>query len=259
MRKKIRQHLSSSGLSKKYFNSNHLFISSFPKSGGTFLFHLFEYLTGYKGIIFIKAFDRTEQDIDENKLTQNKRINTVTYQHMRASNKNLELLNAYELKPVVLTRNIFEVIASLWRHLENEPHNNWWPMAYVDEDYFTLDREKQIYFLIDAFLPWLTHFYLSWQHVAKKQNILWLDYNDLSKAKLPLILKTIAKYYSLPELNKPEEELQVALKTIHTKTRNTRHLARINFNENQVERINRFLSYYPSADFSSILGTHINC
>ncbi len=78
----------------------------------------------------------------------------VTHVHMQAFTANRYLIEALDLKPVVMLRSIPDMLASYWDMLANEPEarleglNCRSPRAFAD-----LTRERQTDFLIDMLGP----------------------------------------------------------------------------------------------------------
>lgn len=235
-------------------NKTHIFISCSPKSGSTYLMKLLAAILNYDIRIFIAAFDRTEQDINEKAILEAKKINTVTHQHTRCTANNIRLLKKHGIKPLILTRNLFDSVISMRNHMLAEPQNTWWPMGYVDESFYNLTPERQCDFVIDLMLPWYINFYVSWFEYQRsaQENIFWLTYEELMRDKVVTINK-ILDYYSI-RLTIDEKILLASESKIKGETRKTvipDNNFKISLNENQILRIKSLVSYYPQVNFNN--------
>jgi hypothetical protein len=88
--------------------------------------------------------------------------NTITQQHVKY-NENTQLsIQLFGLKPVVLVRNIFDVVISVRDHIRNESYIS--PTAWLDREHLDMDDEKLESFITDMVVPWYISFYVSWKH-----------------------------------------------------------------------------------------------
>src|SRR5438132_2190295 len=92
----------------------HLFIACVPKSASTFLKNLLVNLTGYRDLFTVYAAGQSEHEIYLPTLRDSAELDTVTQQHCRASDANVHLMQAFGIRPVVLVRNIFDSVMSLF-------------------------------------------------------------------------------------------------------------------------------------------------
>ena len=172
--KKIQKSKSSCG--------NHIFLACQPKSGSTFLGNAIAELTGYRWSQFRQApIDNVnEQDIYFPSVLDNYEINSITQQHTRASNANIELLKFADAKIIVLTRNIFDVVISSLDHSEKQKIVGS-PMTYANDEYYKLTDEQKINMTIDLAVPWHIHFYVSWYDAMVNKNVklLWITYEEM--------------------------------------------------------------------------------
>lgn len=232
----------------------HILITCTPKSGSTYLLRLLESLLSYEVKIFIAAFDRTEQDIFEPKIIENLKKNTVTHQHTRCTDNNIRLLNKHDIKPVILTRNIFDSVISMRNHMILEPENSWWPMGYVDHNFYKLPIEKQYDFVIDLIIPWYINFYVSWQRYKDKDALLWITYDELFANKIETLKKVLIYYginknFTLEDIHYHEEKI----KEITRKTNQNKLGDKVNLTQEQLNKITKFTEYYPDINFN-LLG-----
>lgn len=199
------------GVFKKTTN---IFIACFPKSGSTYLAILLSKVTGFKILNAMQFAKHNEQDIYKVKLRKFLSVNSVTQQHARGTENNVGLLIKYNIKPIILVRNIFDTLISYYDHLENEDYRV--PMGFVHKEYFNMARQEKLDFLIKVHLPWYFNFLMSWREASKDINTLWITYDQLFTDQTNTIQK-ILKFYKLSRSN---NDIKSAIATI--KKRKTR-------------------------------------
>jgi len=243
-----------------HYNSRMIVISAMPKSGSTFLSYTLAAVTGYKHSYFGCANYNIEQELYLPKLIDAYGLGTVTQQHFKANTPNLNLLNDYGIRPIVLVRNIFDVIVSAREHLiqksiHKADHESL-PAVYIDKEFSHLDVNQQIDFVIDMMAPWFLTYYVSWHNAAKDGfPFMWVYYEE-ARSDWPGIIKRVLDYCQIP---KSMDDIVAALTAMSHKPR---ELVRLNqgivgrgestLSANQRERILRLLRYYPSVDFSPV-------
>lgn len=231
----------------------HIFITCTPKSGSTYLLQFIASMLSYDIRIFIAAFDRTGQDVFEQKVIDSRKLNTVTHQHTRCSDHNTRILERNGIKPLLLTRNIYDSVISMRNHMYNEPQNSWWPMGYIDHNFYELNISEQYDFIIDHMIPWYINFYVSWKRYKKYDETLWLTYEEMMSNKLDCLQKIMdyyeVKYQVTEKIILKHEEL------IKGKTRKTDLSTikeRTELTKNQKNKIISLTAYYKDIDFSKI-------
>ncbi len=233
-------------------SEKYILISCMQKSGSTFLRNLLLELTGYKNFPLVYGYLQNEQELYLSSVINSVKINTVTQQHLRATEPNLQIIQLFDINPIVLVRNIFDIVVSIYDHFHRE--SVIMPMAYLNDQVFELQDNKIFDLIVDLIIPWYFNFYVSW-YVAwseKKCNMLWVTYEELIRNKTE-VLGNIAKFY---ELDKTNEEIKICIeKTMKTNIRmNKGIVGRGNefLNGEQKQKIIRLASYYPWVDFSRI-------
>ncbi|GAB4284895.1 MAG: hypothetical protein Kow0068_10100 [Marinilabiliales bacterium] len=97
-------------------------------------------VTGIKPHRVVYQFLRNEQDIYLPAMIDAVLFkNFITQQHTRATQPNLKILNDYKIRPIILVRNIFDVVISLRDYLLIAAKM---PMAFVTEDFFYKIKPK---------------------------------------------------------------------------------------------------------------------
>jgi hypothetical protein len=239
---------------KMFFFKNHecIVIACMPKSGSTFLLNTLSKLTGFKTYFPTYGGYRNEQNLYLPSLIEIYEKKTVCQLHLKATEANLKLIEKFSIKPIILVRNIFDVVISLRDHLYREDTRG--PSVWVNDEFFKLDETLQIDFIIELAIPWYINFYVSWFSATKEGivNPIWLTYEELT-ANPQSTLRLIMDSYNI---KKSDEEIENTLQQVGRK--------KVRFNkgvlgrgyqtltEVQIQRIRDFTRFYPWVDFSKI-------
>jgi len=111
-----------------YSGSKKILLACFPKSDG------------FSKIPLVPSYGSREQELDIRGLYKYRNINFVAQHHVRYSMYLEELLQQYNVKPVILVRNIYDCIVSLADHLRNESLIN--PFAVINEEHIKFTDEQ---------------------------------------------------------------------------------------------------------------------
>jgi len=245
-------------LKKKRFQSRRdrfILIACFPRSASNFLAYLLSESTGYPRITLKLAHGFFHDVIHLPKLVDQMLKKTVIDQHLRATYLTRSILTELKIKPIVLVRNIFDVVVSYNDYITQRGYS---PLDPDRKDlapefcmeYPHFDDSKKYDYLIDTVIPWYISFYVSWFHYTLNTNDIeayWIKYEDLVKEPKK-ILSDIFAFYNL---SIPPSIVDSIL------TRNEK----VNFNkgisgrgnrlsETQKEKIRKMASYHPNVNFA---------
>lgn len=230
----------------------HIFIACVPKSASTFLKNVLVALTGYKDLFAVYAAGQNEHDLYLPTLTEYADAHSVTQQHCRASEANVQMMQAFGIRPVVLVRNIFDAVISLLDFYKQGAFFN----SYFRADFMDLDDETRVDLLIDNIVPWYLQFVASWALVEKEKRleIYWLSYEDLTKNKIAAVEQLLAFY----GLGAAPASIRKTIDLTESDTRRNRFnkgvqgRGKTSLTDPQKERIRNFTKYHPSTDFERI-------
>ena len=168
----------------------HIFLACAPKSGSTFLKNVLQSVTGFKNMFSVYAALQNEQELDLPHLVKFGNTNTVTQQHARASEANIQMMQAFGIRPTVLVRNIFDTTASL---LDFYTNGYVFSTFFDRVDFERLSSEQKVDLLIDNVLPWYFQFVASWQRVEAegRLQIDWLTYEEMVADKAGTIARIL--------------------------------------------------------------------
>jgi hypothetical protein len=193
-----------------------------------------------------------EQDLYLPMLNSVAAIDTVTQQHCRASDANVQMMQGFGIRPVVLVRNVFDSVISLLDFYNGGAFSN----SFFRADYPSLDERTRIDLLIDNLVPWYFQFVASWGLVEKqgRSDLIWLTYEDLIADK-PKAINDVLGFYGL---GAPMRGIEQRINEIESEKRRTRFNKGIagrgesRLSDSQKRRIRNYAKYYPTTDFSRI-------
>jgi Sulfotransferase domain len=231
----------------------HLFIACAPKSGSTFLKNVLVTLTGFKDLFSVYAALQNEHELDLPQLAKFGNVNTVTQQHSRASEANIHLMQAFNIRPVVLVRDIFDTVISLLDFYRG----GFTFSTYFDrEDFNSFDQDQQIDLLIEYVLPWYFQFVASWQRVERERRLklYWLTYENMIADKIGTV-DSVLFFYGMQA---PREKIEEVINSAESDNRANRFnkgvagRGKVGLTEMQKDRIILLARHYPKNDFSCL-------
>lgn len=152
-------------------------VACFMKSGSTWLSGLIGAATGLRPMKLHQPYLQREMNLDDLALLRTRHLSFVGQCHVKATERNRELIQRHGIRPVVLTRRIPDVLVSI--HDFITPHIWRVCTGIFPPDYHDRDREAKLTFLIHNHLPWYFHFYVSWREAARELPVLWTRYETI--------------------------------------------------------------------------------
>jgi hypothetical protein len=231
----------------------HIFITCSPKSGSTFLKNVLVGVTGYRDLFPVYAALQNEHELDMPQLARFGDVNTVTQQHARASEANIQLMQAFGIMPVVLVRNIFDTVISL---LDFYRQGFTFSTFFDREEFLAFEEQQQIDLLIKYAIPWYFQFVASWKRAEKDQRVevSWLTYDEMVADK-PAAVERVLEIYGI-KAPRGEIEKQIALaESDNDKNRFNKGIAgrgRAGLSATQKEAIVELSKYFLKTDFSCL-------
>lgn len=233
-----------------------IMIAAMPKSGSTFLRTALRNATGFRRADLTYAWERGEQDLYLPRMVDNQRHSSVVRHHVRMTAPNAELLKAFHIRPVLLVRNLYDVVVSTRDHLVREGVRNF-PSLYATERFYKMDEGEQLDFLIAYALPWYVQFYAGWHEGWRKQELdmLWLRYEDLVEDWAAGVQRVL-EYHGI------ETSPQHIEHAVHSAYGDEKVVLRLNrgvtgqgesrLTESQRRKIRLLLEFFPDVDFSGL-------
>ena len=234
-------------------------IAAMPKAGSTFLTHVLAEVAGYQRCYFGFAYSNIEQEIYLPKMIDAYGRGSVVHQHFRANASNLDILDRFSSRPVVLTRNVFDAAVSIRDHLITESSENL-PAVYPPAGFASWSEGLQFDYIVDFVLPWYLSFFASWVYAERRRKIemLWVTYEKMIQDWADSILE-ILRFNGI-EVSRDSVESKMSL----VKGR-PRERIRLNkgvagrglsaLTDAQRKRLMDQASLYPDVDFGPILSS----
>jgi hypothetical protein len=164
----------------------------------------------------VHAYGHNEQDLNEYALDHFTYTNSVSQQHAKGTDNNVALLKKYNIRPVILVRNIFDVVVSLYDHLEKGRHRV--PTGYVHKEYMDMNKDDKLLYLIKVHMPWYLNFFFSWREATQDIDVLWVTYEEFFSNQVETASRVLS-FYGLPV---DEDRIRVAISELSKKPTRTR-------------------------------------
>src|SRR5262245_37079457 len=99
---------------------------------------------------------------------------SVSQLHCHAKQRTLELCGQLSIKPIFLTRNVFDSLLSMKEYIDNVPHQHLFPNYYR----LTAEEDKRA-FIVNVYAPIFVRLVAGWHEAWKAQEvpILWCTYD----------------------------------------------------------------------------------
>ena len=247
LRKKFKQKFAKQGHS--------VFIACMPKSGSTFLSKAIAQSYQFDISYLNYGFERNEQELYLPALIDNYSRNTVTQQHIKATAPNITLMREFGIRPIILVRNIFDVVISIRDYLLKEGVENF-PSLYASDSFVSLTETQQYDFIIANALPWYFNFYASWTDASNSGQIdaKWVNYDRL-KEDWHGGIKSIIDFYGLAYDSVTIDQTINSLTQDKLGSRINKGIAgrgKMLLSAKQQADIKAYRHFYPWIDFTSI-------
>jgi hypothetical protein len=165
---------------------------------------------------------------------------------VRASAYTLELIREFDVKPVVLVRDIHDAIVSLTDHVAATPEI---PFAYFDKSFLAMPQDKRLNAVTELAGPWFINFYVSW----------WHAFPDAFVSYEEVVLGGVDPLYDwLKRLGVEASKEMVAAAAAKSRSEKTRFNVGVRgrgesmLPEASKATLRRLAGYYPVVDFSRI-------
>lgn len=227
---------------------DYIFVSAFPKSGSTLLNNVLIRLTGHFPHSLCEHHLH-EQNLLLSRLVDSWGFRSIATQHSLATPLNVERLRRFDVRPVILVRNIYDAAISLRDHTEREALHT--ATFTPPPEYETRSAEEKLDAIIDLALPWHLAFVASWQ--AADLEILTVTYEELC-ANPDTVLSRILTHVGY---DRSKTEILTAW-TAATRKGDTRFnvgtsgRGELAFTDAQKASLKSLTRHYPDTDFSLI-------
>lgn len=231
-------------------NTKKILLACFPKSGSTFVRSVIDKKKEFKHVNLVPSYYEREHELDIRFLYKYRKLNYIAQLHVRANNETEKLVKQFDLIPVILVRDIYDVIVSL---VDNMRRNNAirWPMAKIFDTHLNLTDEELYSVVVDLFVPWYINFFVGWK-ISPLTKII-VNYEEMLKNELSFF----KKIFSACEMVFSDEEIRNMIDETKKNSKHNKLNKGVVGRGNQIpvetkNKIVKLCSYYPNIDFSEI-------
>lgn len=152
----------------------HILVACMPKSGSTFLTNLVASHAGIQRRKLVPVYDDREQELCELKLTRNNARAYVSQMHLKNSAWTQEMIARYNIKTIVLVRDLLDAVASIRDHIRKERHFG--SLVPVTQYHVSMPDEVLDDMIVQLVMPWYLSFYFGWKQDSQA---LFIHYEDI--------------------------------------------------------------------------------
>lgn len=238
-------------------------LACMPKSGSTYLSAVIASMPGMRRERLVPAYERREQELCAHRIADADRVTDalrqawrqkrllggrprgyVAQHHVRLSGYTAALIERHGLLPIVLVRDIFDIVPSVHDHLTNSAL--FMSMAFVEDNYKTLEIAQAHNFIADLIIPWYFNFFMSWHRFENKIIVNYRDIKDNPE-------ETIESIYR--HFGQPVRKADISTALEDSKSVNTRRNKAVagrgeSLSDALKAKIRHYAGYYPDVDFS---------
>ena len=192
-----------------------VFVACLPKSGSTFLTHTIADALKLQHTYCFYEAHQNEQELHIPALLRGLAKPAVVQQHVRATERNIQLIQAFGLRPIVLVRDIFDALVSMrdMIRVTDEP-------VFFDKTFKDLPETIQVELVVRKYAFWYLEFYVSWvrAHQNNRLDCMILSYEDLIADKV----KAIDEVIRHSGLHASQESIQISVSHLEDNPKLTR-------------------------------------
>ena len=174
----------------------------------------------------------------------------VAQHHVRFSEPTQTIMQQHGLQPIVLFRNIFDIVPSLIDHFVE---HQYLAMAWVPDRFNDLDYDVQCSFVAQMIIPWYINFYVGWTLAQKEIDTPFptLTYEQI-KGDIHGVVGNVCEHY-YPGLGIRQIESAVKRAQGASTRKNKAQIGRGEaLPDKAKDAIRRYADYYPELDCSII-------
>ena len=175
-------------------------VAAAPRTGSTFLSIVLQEVTKLHRFRLSSGYATNEHDLYLPALCIVNDSGCISQMHMKGSFHNASLINSFKIKQIILVRNIYDIVASLFDDLRKKEETpgyhtgeNGYSFLWLDSATKNMNDENLIDMIIDLAIPWYVNFYVSWYRLAEQNivNPIWVNYEDMMNDKNNTIISIL--------------------------------------------------------------------
>ena len=175
-------------------------VAAAPRTGSTFLTNVLKEVTKLPDFRLCSGYSTNEHDLYLPALCMMNNSGCVSQMHMKGTFHNASLINRFNIRQIILVRNIYDIVASLFHDLRKKEESSGYHIGKIGYSFLWLDSatknmndEDLIDMIIDLAIPWYVNFYVSWYRLTEQNivNPIWVNYEDMMNDKNNTIISIL--------------------------------------------------------------------
>ena len=175
-------------------------VAAAPRTGSTFLTNVLIKATKLPNFRLCSGYATNEHDLYLPALCIVNDSGCVSQMHMKGSFHNASLINRFKIRQIILVRNIYDIVASLFDDLRKKEEmpgyhtgESGYSFLWLDSATKNMNDGDLIDMIIDLAIPWYVNFYVSWHRLAEQNivNPIWVNYEDMMNDKNNTIISIL--------------------------------------------------------------------
>ncbi len=183
----------------------------------------------------------------------NETPHTITHIHMQALTGNRKFIEAFGLKPVIMIRDLADMLASLLDMFETDPVARAEGVnCQIPSNFLELPRDVKLDFMIDVIAPWYASYFATWKSFVDDapRTVCVLHYRDFCRNPGETLHKAITHSGFVTTREKCLRSLEEVwrAKEDYRFNKGVSGRGRRYFSSAHFARLHRLLSYYPQLE-----------
>ena len=178
---------------------------------------------------------------------------SVTHVHMQALTANRNFIAALGLRPVIMIRNLADMLASFLDMLENDPAAREEGLnCQVPANFTEFERARKLDFMIDVVAPWYASYFATWKSFSDDapDTVCVLHYRDFCREPADALWTALAHAGFVVSHTECEDALAKvwAQRGAHRFNQGVAGRGKSYFAPAHMDRLRRMLAYYPQLE-----------
>lgn len=201
----------------KYKKKKIILVTGAPRSGATWLANTLGKVTNTPPFRLCSAYGTNEHDLYLPSLCLGN-VGCFSLIHMKGTYHNNELLKLFGIKPIILVRNIYDIIINLANNMKEKQKDINSRNGFLGFSFFwsdvNIEKLNDINFLnwiIDFAVPWYVNFYVSWYRL--NPDAIWIKCEEFVKDPYITVKNILTFLEILPETPLTKDILDIGYPT----------------------------------------------
>lgn len=248
-------HSKAADFAKRRGDKRLIVVAAAPRTGSTYLSNILTRASGFPYARLCSAYSTNEHDLYFPGLYIMNQIGCVSQLHMKGTYHNVALLRTFGITPIILVRNIYDIVVSLMSDLrfkETRPGFgsglNGYSFIWQDESIKNCSNRNLIDAIIDLAIPWYVNFYVSWYRFCQQGTLdaKWVTYENMMADKRQTVIDIMDFVDARIVTPNLDEILDYRAVTFNIGDSNRGNQI---LTSEQKKRIRHLFSYYPDINF----------